>query len=126
MKKLAGLAVPFLVVVLLLGWMLATPTFEINHLNLVPVADGGNPVALLYQTGTTVADGALPPPPPPFAQGNGVMVADGGPPAPPPPFMLSGITLADGGPPAPPPPFFLSSITLADGGPPAPPPPFAV
>jgi len=51
MRKTLGSLSLSLVVVLLLGWMLATPVHEINRLHAAPV----------------VADGGPPMPPPPWA-----------------------------------------------------------
>jgi len=88
MKTVVRLALVSLGVVLILGWMLATPILKINHLNGV------------------VADGSAPAPPPPFSTTGNILLADGSAPAPPPPFSPTGnILLADGSAPAPPPPF---------------------
>ncbi len=78
MKKTITLVSLSVAVLLVFGWMLATPLLEINLTHSAPL----------------VADGGPPMPPPPY------LVADGGPPMPPPPYLV-----ADGGPPMPPPPY---------------------
>jgi hypothetical protein len=66
MKKTIGIVSLSLAVLLLFGWMLATPLVEINPLHTNPA----------------VADGTPPMPPPPY------LVADGTPPMPPPPYNV--------------------------------------
>ena len=88
MKKALGLVCLSVAVVLMLGWMLATPNFEINAVRGVPVvADGTSPTPPPpFSHALTLADGTSPTPPPPFSVTEGVMVADGTSPTPPPPF----------------------------------------
>ncbi len=78
MKRTISLTTFCVAVLLIFGWMLATPLVEINPLHSSPA----------------VADGTPPMPPPPY------LVADGTPPMPPPPYLV-----ADGTPPMPPPPY---------------------